>query len=278
MHDFRRCVVQSLPRGLPAGQPPPAADLGDPAEPGRRRHPARAGEPPAGRQPPHSDPLPPRSAPFHVTVQRGQSTSAAGVPGQVRPGPVPRRRVRHGQPSLKRISRRPLAHHWRQWPPRLRPAPAASRTGPVTVVDSHTRTHAYILLLGRRTYRQDLSIYLGTATVCLACSFAILSFLSFYNSVDDTNVTMYHHLISQAGWNRCNLSISLSRHDRYILRTHRHPHMNTVYSSSGVSRAFWQRSCNTFGRRRNSLPAVDHVFERGRDEQVLRILPPMSVR
>ena len=25
-----------------------------------------------------------------------------------------------------------------------------------------------------------------------------------YNSVDNTNVTMYHLLISQAGWNRCN--------------------------------------------------------------------------
>ena len=30
---------------------------------------------------------------------------------------------------------------------------------------------------------------------------------SFYKSVDNTNVTMYHHLISQAGWNRCNPSI-----------------------------------------------------------------------
>ena len=26
-----------------------------------------------------------------------------------------------------------------------------------------------------------------------------------------THVTIYHHLISQAGWNRCNLSIYLSR-------------------------------------------------------------------
>ena len=25
-----------------------------------------------------------------------------------------------------------------------------------------------------------------------------------------TNVTIFHHLISQAGWNRCNLSIYLS--------------------------------------------------------------------
>ena len=48
------------------------------------------------------------------------------------------------------------------------------------------------------------------STVCLACSFAILPFLSFYKSVDNTNVTMYHHLISQAGWNSCNLSIYLS--------------------------------------------------------------------
>ena len=39
--------------------------------------------------------------------------------------------------------------------------------------------------------------------------FAILSFLPFYSSVDNTNVTMYHHLISQAGLNRCNLSIYL---------------------------------------------------------------------
>ena len=38
----------------------------------------------------------------------------------------------------------------------------------------------------------------------------LLSFLSFYNSVDNTNVTMYH-LISQAGWNRCNLSIHGTR-------------------------------------------------------------------
>ena len=30
------------------------------------------------------------------------------------------------------------------------------------------------------------------------------------STVDNTNVTMYHHLISQAGWNRCNLSIYLS--------------------------------------------------------------------
>ena len=28
-----------------------------------------------------------------------------------------------------------------------------------------------------------------------------------------TNVTIYHHLISQAGWNRCNLSIYLSQID-----------------------------------------------------------------
>ena len=49
-----------------------------------------------------------------------------------------------------------------------------------------------------------------TATICLACSFAVLSFLFFYNSVNNTNVTMYHHLISQAGWNGCNLSIYLS--------------------------------------------------------------------
>ena len=32
-----------------------------------------------------------------------------------------------------------------------------------------------------------------------------------------TNVTIFHHLISQAGWNRCNLSIYLSGRYIYIL-------------------------------------------------------------
>ena len=39
------------------------------------------------------------------------------------------------------------------------------------------------------------------------CNLSI--YLSLLTSMDNTKVTMYH-LISQAGWNRCNLSISLS--------------------------------------------------------------------
>ena len=44
-----------------------------------------------------------------------------------------------------------------------------------------------------------------TATTCLVRSFAIFSVCT---SMDNTKVTIYH-LISQAGWTRCNLSIYL---------------------------------------------------------------------
>ena len=59
---------------------------------------------------------------------------------------------------------------------------------------------------------------INTATVCLVCSFANFSFCT---SIDKANVTVYH-LISQAGWNSCNLSIYLS------IYTHWPPILSTI--------------------------------------------------
>ena len=51
------------------------------------------------------------------------------------------------------------------------------------------------------------------ALLRLSCYYSLLRnpFLSFFtNSVAIPTVTMYHHLISQAGWSRYNVSIYLS--------------------------------------------------------------------
>ena len=71
---------------------------------------------------------------------------------------------------------------------------------------SHHYARTEVSLVISRPQVKPASLF-GPATFCLACSFALLSFHSHYNSVDNTSVTIHHHLISHAGWNRCNLSI-----------------------------------------------------------------------
>ena len=55
---------------------------------------------------------------------------------------------------------------------------------------------------------------IGGTVQQFAWSEALQSFLFAFQwtivTMFSTHVTIYHHLISQAGWNRCNLFISLS--------------------------------------------------------------------